>query len=93
MLEAHRINTKKEGTGAMRDPFAESVTAERSISAGEMCRTTESFLVRIEQQEHATWQGTVTWANRKRTAHFRSVLELIKLIDSTLTEQGKGEET
>lgn len=93
MLEAHRINAKREETGAMKDQYAESITTERSTAAGEMCRRTEAFLVRIEQQEHATWQGTVTWANRKRTAHFRSVLELIKLIDSTLTEQGKGEET
>lgn len=47
----------------------------------------ETFVVRIMNTQNATWQGTVTWTDGKRTESFRSALELIRLIDSTLMEQ------
>ena len=37
------------------------------------------------------WQGSVTWVEGKREQSFRSVLELILLIDSALREDGKSE--
>jgi hypothetical protein len=42
-----------------------------------------AFVVKILSQENATWQGTVTWVETNETQPFRSVLELIKMIDST----------
>ena len=48
----------------------------------------ETFVVRILNAQNATWQGTVTWTDGKRMESFRSALELIRLIDSTLLEQG-----
>lgn len=47
----------------------------------------ETFVVRILNTQNATWQGTVTWTDGRRTEPFRSALELIRLIDSTLLEQ------
>ena len=47
----------------------------------------ETFVVRILNTQNATWQGTVTWTDGRRTESFRSALELIRLIDSTLLEQ------
>lgn len=47
----------------------------------------ETFVVSILNTQNATWQGTVTWAEGKQTQPFRSALELIRLIDSTLLEQ------
>ena len=47
----------------------------------------ETFVVRILNTQNATWQGTVTWTDGRRPAPFRSALELIRLIDSTLLEQ------
>ena len=44
----------------------------------------QSFIVNIQNQQNSTWQGTVTWVDEDRTQSFRSVLELIRLIDSTL---------
>jgi len=44
----------------------------------------QSFIVNILNQQNSTWQGTVTWVDEDRTQSFRSVLELIRLIDSTL---------
>jgi hypothetical protein len=51
----------------------------------------EAFLVQILNTQNATWQGTVTWTDGKRTQSFRSALELIKLIDSALEEQAQEE--
>ena len=42
------------------------------------------FTVQITSAEGATWQGSVTWAEKKQTANFRSALELIKLMDSAV---------
>ena len=51
----------------------------------------ETFVVRILNTQNATWQGTVTWTDGRRTESFRSARELIRLIDSTLLEQEQEE--
>ena len=43
-----------------------------------------TFIVRIISQENATWQGQVTWLDRDQTETFRSMLELIRLIDGAV---------
>ena len=43
-----------------------------------------TFVVRIQYRQNATWQGQVTWAEKQQTMQFRSALELLKLIDSTV---------
>lgn len=47
----------------------------------------ETFLIHIISQEYSTWQGQVTWLNQSETRYFRSMLELIKMIDGTLHEE------
>ena len=44
----------------------------------------ETFVVHVISQENATWQGQVTWLDEKETKNFRSLLELIKLMDSAV---------
>lgn len=44
----------------------------------------QSFVVEIKSQENHTWQGTITWVEGKKKENFRSALELIRLMDSTL---------
>ena len=46
----------------------------------------QSFIVNILQLQNASWQGTVTWVEDNKTQSFRSALELIRLIDSTLED-------
>jgi len=46
-----------------------------------------SFIVRVNSRQNATWQGSISWTERGVTKHFRSALELIKLIDSALDEE------
>ena len=44
----------------------------------------QSIIINILQQQNATWQGTNTWVDENKTQNFRSALELIRLIDSTM---------
>ena len=46
-----------------------------------------SFIVRVTSRQNATWQCSISWTERGVTKHFRSALELIKLIDSALDEE------
>ena len=45
-----------------------------------------TFSVNILYRQNASWQGTITWLEEKVTQHFRSVLELIYLVDNALDE-------
>lgn len=45
-----------------------------------------TFVVSVMYCQNATWQGTVKWVEGGREENFRSLLELIKLMDSTLEE-------
>lgn len=47
-----------------------------------------TFAVRIVFRQNASWQGSIQWLDGEREQSFRSVLELIFLIDSALS-QGK----
>jgi hypothetical protein len=49
-----------------------------------------TFVIRILNRQNATWQGVVTCVDKKEERPFRSLLELIKLIDSTFEEEEEG---
>ena len=42
------------------------------------------FVIKILNNQNATWQGTITWTDTSKTESFRSALELIKLIDNAV---------
>ena len=46
-----------------------------------------TFVVQVQFRQNATWQGTVTWAEKNETRHFRSTLELIRLMDESLSPE------
>ena len=46
----------------------------------------ETFVVHVTGRENSTWQGQVTWLDERETRSFRSMLELIKLIDAAMEE-------
>ena len=48
-----------------------------------------NFAVKVIFRQNVSWQGTVTWIEEGREESFRSVLELIFLIDSALSEANK----
>lgn len=52
---------------------------------------TQTFLVHIIENKNATWQGNITWLNQEETKNFRSLLELIKLMDESVGSGRVGE--
>lgn len=46
-----------------------------------------TFSVRILFRQNASWQGSVSWLEGKQEESFRSVLELILLMDGALREK------
>ena len=56
-------------------------------------KKTETFIIKVMDQQNATWQGSVTWVDEQREQYFRSTLELLKLIDGALEKRNDDEET
>lgn len=50
-----------------------------------------TFRLRILFRQHASWQGSLHWLEKDREESFRSVLELILLMESALTGRGEPE--
>lgn len=51
----------------------------------------ETFVVQIQFQDNATWQGSITWARKGQEVRFRSMLEMIKLMNDALRDDRKAE--
>lgn len=45
-----------------------------------------TFIINVMYRQHASWQGRITWMEGQKGYSFRSVLELIKLIDSVVVK-------
>lgn len=46
-----------------------------------------TFALRVLFRQNASWQGSVTWLEGGQEESFRSVLELLMLMNSALTEE------
>ena len=80
----------------MQEP--QSYTAKRTFSAvqfpdeypDEDCAFRRgdkaTFELNVLFRQHSSWQGAVVWKDRKFEENFRSVLELILLLDSALRD-------
>lgn len=55
-------------------------------------KKTETFIIKVMDQQNATWQGSVTWVDEQREQYFRSTLEPLKLIDGALEKRNDDEE-
>ncbi len=51
-----------------------------------IAKKNNTFIVKIENCQNGTWQGQVVWADENRAEHFRSLLELIKLISAAMAQ-------
>ena len=52
-----------------------------------MANKKETFVIEVQYQQNATWQGTIEWLNKKKTRNFRSALEMLKLMEEALGEE------
>ena len=46
--------------------------------------TLGTYIIRVQQRQNSTWQGKITWVEKDETVSFRSALEMIRLIESSL---------
>ena len=46
-----------------------------------------TFVVHVQFRQNATWQGTIQWLEEKKTQKFRSMLEMLKLMDQALQKE------
>ena len=65
-------------------------TAPAALSAGspekrEYAGKEATFALRILFRQNSSWQGSITWLEGKQERSFRSVLELILLMDNALS--------
>ncbi len=44
----------------------------------------ETFIVRVQRRQNSTWQGRITWAKEDKTVNFRSIWEMIHLMESAI---------
>ena len=45
-----------------------------------------TFEISVRFRQNATWQGQITWLEKNLKQNFRSVLEMLKLVDEALSE-------
>jgi len=56
--------------------------------AGEKC----TFEITVRFRQNATWQGQIFWAEKNMRQNFRSVLEMLKLMDEAMSEGDENKE-
>ena len=79
------VNERSFGqpAAAQTQPPAQSQSPAQTGAAAGKCLAT--FRLNVIVRQNASWQGTLVWVEQNVEAHFRSALELIKLMDSALT--------
>lgn len=43
-----------------------------------------TFIIRVQHRQNSSWQGRITWMDEDKTVYFRSVWEMIKLVENAL---------
>ncbi|MDO5546562.1 MAG: hypothetical protein Q4F81_12245 [Eubacteriales bacterium] len=88
LLRAERLLDRTGGVQSFTTPriFALAKPLEDApCGAGELTRgSAGTFEMRVLFRQHASWQGELLWLEKNTRQSFRSVLELITLMDSAL---------
>lgn len=48
-----------------------------------------TFILEINDNQNQSWQGTVEWVQEHKKEAFRSVMELLRLLDSVVGNEEK----
>ena len=43
-----------------------------------------TFIVRVQQRQNSTWQGRITWMDEDKSVNFRSIWEMVHLIEEAV---------
>lgn len=63
------------------------------VKQGSMRGELGSFLIRVQHRQNGSWQGNVTWMEANKTVDFRSVWELVQLVDEAVRDGAAPEVT
>jgi hypothetical protein len=83
-FRVRRFSKEEKTTGRSPDVEVERHMSDEILENEHGKRAT--FIVQVQFRQNATWQGTITWAEEKKTSRFRSTLEMVKLMDNALAE-------
>ncbi len=53
----------------------------------------QSFLISISHRENHSWQGTIQWLETGKKLHFRSELELFKLMNDVVEQASANQDS
>ena len=79
--------TNERSFGEVKPP--ERITTERTrIMSDEKLLQKHgdigTFIVRVQHRQNSSWQGRITWMEEDKTINFRSIWEMVKLIESAV---------
>ena len=88
LLRAEQLLERNGGVQSFTTPRIFSLVRplnDASCDAERLSRgTAATFEMRVLFRQHASWQGELLWMEKNTRQSFRSVLELITLMDSAL---------
>jgi len=58
-------------------------------SPGNVRGKVATFVIKVMFRNHSSWQGSIYWVEKKHTINFRSVLELIHIIDDAVQARNR----
>ena len=79
---------EKQGIGARQERMRRMSDVELLSRHGDL----GTFIVRVQHRQNSSWQGSITWTEQNKTIYFRSVWEMIKLIESAVDSVSSQEE-
>ena len=68
------------------DRNADMMDAMNSIARPETDGSKCTFEITVRFRQNSTWQGQILWAEKNLKQNFRSVLEMLKLMDEALSD-------
>lgn len=85
MMDDMLERTRNPQSYTARRSFSEFLPSAPDSPAGDPKKgILATFSLQILFRQHASWQGVLLWQEKQQTQNFRSVLELIQLMDSAL---------
>lgn len=85
MMEALMDRENQPQRGEEPRSFGQQDLLQRAVPLQSGEKPIAAFQISVLFRQNASWQGTLVWMDRKMDAQFRSVLELIRLMDSALS--------
>ncbi len=83
--------TKKGSRPAARRIMKERERIMKDEELLDMHGDLGTFIIRVQHRQNASWQGRITWVEKDKTLSFRSVWEMMKMIEGAM-EDFKTEE-